>query len=252
MGQQEGVEREREFASLLSTCMAHRSILSATGKSSAGGKLLLLCDEASISLERATAGRIAGAATLLVRAQAQQAKASVRSGACDFLVTGLDEALRILKIEIRRRAAVGVCLHAEPSVVLRACVELGVQPDLLDSPEAALVERGSVPIAWVEAPVDGEIAVLVELATGPITLMSRLDAIAAAALGRHDEARQQWLSRAPEVLGRAWQRFRLLPVREDELPGLIAGVQVLAAQSALQVELREHAFGDGSVALRLF
>ncbi len=252
MGQQEGVEREREFDYLLSTCMAHRSILAAAGKPSARGNLLLLCEEALNSLERATAGRIAGAATLFVCAQEQQAKASVRSGACDFLVTGLDEALRILKNEIRRRAAVGVCLHAEPSSVLRACVELGVQPDLLDSAEAALVERGSVPVDWAEALMDGESAVLVELAKGPIALMSQFDSIAAAALGGQDETRQQWMGHAPEVLGRAWQRFRLLPVRGHELPGLIAGIQLLAAQAALQVELREHAFGNASVAMRLF
>src|SRR5947209_11758122 len=47
------------------------------------------------------AANIAGAASLCATSDQQQQKQAVRDGVVDFLVTSLDEALRILKNEIR-------------------------------------------------------------------------------------------------------------------------------------------------------
>jgi hypothetical protein len=49
----------------------------------------------------------------------------------DFLVTSLDEALRILKNEIRKREAVAVCVAAAPRPWRCEMLERGVLPDLL-------------------------------------------------------------------------------------------------------------------------
>ena len=56
------------------------------------------------------AGNIAGAASLAVTADAAAQKQSIRDGVADFLVNSLDEALRILKNEVRKREPVAVCV----------------------------------------------------------------------------------------------------------------------------------------------
>ena len=77
------------------------------------------------------AGNIAGAATLAATADIDTQKQAVRDGVVDFLVTSLDEALRILKNEIRKRNTVAVCVSASPAQIAREMLERGVQPDLL-------------------------------------------------------------------------------------------------------------------------
>ncbi len=79
-----------------------------------GGSLLVYVglDRSGIAL--AIAANIAGAASLGVEPELARAKAAIRSGACDFLVNTLDEALRILKNEIRRKKAVSVVLAGVP------------------------------------------------------------------------------------------------------------------------------------------
>ena len=77
------------------------------------------------------ASNIAGAASLAASADAAAQKQAIREGAVDFLVTNLDEALRILKNEIRKGQAVSVCVAARPQAMEREMVERGVRPDLL-------------------------------------------------------------------------------------------------------------------------
>lgn len=112
------------------------------------GRFVLLWGEEA----QAAGARIAGAATLLLRGDAGEARQAVRTGAADFLVTSLEEALRILKNELRRKLPVGVCLHAPLAEALQACVERGVQPDYLGAPEAALQARGARLISWQMRP----------------------------------------------------------------------------------------------------
>ena len=76
------------------------------------------------------AGNVAGCATLAATAEPAAQKQAIRDGVVDFLVTSLDEALRILKNEIRKRATVAVCVGA-PSTVEREMIERGVLPDLV-------------------------------------------------------------------------------------------------------------------------
>ena len=84
---------------------------------SLGGKLLYagqLDEEARALL---VAANIAGAASLAASADAAARKQFMRDGVVDFLVTSLDEALRILKNEIRKREPVAVCVALEPETV---------------------------------------------------------------------------------------------------------------------------------------
>jgi urocanate hydratase len=96
-----------------------------------GGKLLLYRQLNPQGSAVALAGNIAGAATLGIDDDIERLKQGVRHGFCDFLVNNLDESLRILKNEIRKKQPVSVCLQADFAAMLCEIVDRGVQPDLL-------------------------------------------------------------------------------------------------------------------------
>src|SRR5262249_35821687 len=77
------------------------------------------------------AANVAGCATLAATADHAAQKQSIRDGVVDFLVTSLDEALRILKNEVRQRKTVAVCVGATPEPVESEMIERGVLPDLV-------------------------------------------------------------------------------------------------------------------------
>lgn len=58
-------------------------------------------------------------------------KQCVRGGSCDYLVTDLIEAIRILRSAVAAHQPVSVGLAADPAEALDAMVRLGVVPDLL-------------------------------------------------------------------------------------------------------------------------
>jgi len=76
------------------------------------------------------AGNIAGAGCLAIDARAEAGRAALRSGACDFVVNTVDEALRVLKNEIRKHQPVSVALTMDETAALQELVERGVQPEL--------------------------------------------------------------------------------------------------------------------------
>ncbi len=206
-------------AELEAIYLAYRSLASAAvcGKDGTlGGRLLLLTGQEHSRAPRAMAARIAGAATLLVLEEAAAAKAALRSGACDFLVSSLDEALRILKNEVRRRAPVTVCLHGMPAMVVADCIERGVQPDLLEEPFAVFKDRGAVCVGWRAALGEEEVGVCWSL-HGDLLLHAGHDSMAREAIDHDAGERLRWIQAAPAVLGRRWQRFRFLPMTAREL-----------------------------------
>jgi len=75
-----------------------------------------------------------GAAFLGIDADATLLKGHVRTGFCDYLVTNLEEALRILRSAVHARKAVSAGLAADPDAALAALAGLGVAPDLLIAP----------------------------------------------------------------------------------------------------------------------
>lgn len=96
---------------------------------SLAGKLFLL--EGHSNINAAIAATAAGAATLLLEENKQYAKSILREGLCDFVVTDLNEAIRILKNEVRRRAPVFVVLQCDLSSVHREIRERGLVADLV-------------------------------------------------------------------------------------------------------------------------
>lgn len=72
----------------------------------------------------------AGAVSLLVDANKDAVKTAFRRGEIDFIVYTLDEALRILKNELRQGRGLVVALVAEPMDVAAAFRERGVLADV--------------------------------------------------------------------------------------------------------------------------
>src|SRR5580698_3492686 len=79
-----------------------------------GGKLFYAGALTEPACAVTVAANIAGAATLAASDDRHAAKQAMRAGQVDFLVNSLDEALRILKNEIRKRETVAVCVTATP------------------------------------------------------------------------------------------------------------------------------------------
>lgn len=115
-------------------------------------------------MELALAATIAGGVFLGIEPSPQNLKLALRHGACNFMVNTLDEALRVLKNELRKRAPVAVGLLGNATQILPAIVERGVQPDFLaDTSElmdrANYLDSGYSPGA---TPVEGEKPAAVE------------------------------------------------------------------------------------------
>jgi urocanate hydratase len=77
-----------------------------------------------------TAANIARAACLAIDERAEACRAALLSGACDFVVNTVDEALRILKNQIRQRRPVSVGLEASQDAAVGELLERGVLPEL--------------------------------------------------------------------------------------------------------------------------
>ena len=136
------------------------------------GKLLVLSGLGRQGIACAFGGTLAGAACLGIDPDPQTVKQAMREGGCDFMVTTLDEALRILKTEIRKRRPVSVGMAGAAAEVMQELVERGVQPDLLTDfllPPAADVPDSSEEDADDSAAV--QVAAMQKLAARGATLL---------------------------------------------------------------------------------
>ena len=88
----------------------------------------------------ALATTISGGTFLAIDPSTEHLKAAVRNGSCDFMVNTLDESLRVLKNELRKKKALSVGLLGEATAILPAMVERGVQPDLVADSSASNTE----------------------------------------------------------------------------------------------------------------
>lgn len=182
---------------------------------SLGSKLLYVGELDEAGRAMAVAGNIAGAATLAASADPAVQKQAVRDGVVDFLVTSLDEALRILKNEIRKRETVAVCVAALPQAVEAQMLERGVLPDLLRprAPSAmdlsgSLLEEESKTVE--PDPMKVPALVTWSVASEPAQWLPKLDAMALDCLERDAWAARRWLRVGPRYLGRLANGVRLL------------------------------------------
>jgi hypothetical protein len=184
-----------------------------------GGQLLYAGELDAQARALVVAANIAGAATLTVSAAAGAQRQAIRDGVVDFVVTSLDEALRILKNEIRKRETVAVCVAAAPdgceSDFAREMLERGVRPDLLgpggiaSGRLAALIPPDLARIEPLEASAD-QVFVTWSVAAAPAVWLPALDRIAERCLCPGAWAARRWLRLAPRYLGRLAHGVRLL------------------------------------------
>jgi urocanate hydratase len=210
-----------------------------------GGKLLLLSPFDSEGAALSLAANIAGAATLIIDADPQRLKDGIRHGHCDFLVNHLDEALRILKNEIRKRQPVSVALAAELPPFLAEVVERGVQPDLIYLPPempsvATLLSRDSLLLRAANTmPEDGRRAVRWTAAKAPALWLPRVDQLAAAVFP-YEDRRRRWLQLAPRYLGRQMMASRFLEMSKAELDTFTSSVNAAIASGEIGAEIAIH------------
>jgi hypothetical protein len=172
-----------------------------------GGRLVFTCGVGCSATGLPAAVSIAGGTTLALDPDAATVKSVFRQGGVDFVVNTLDEALRVLKNEIRQHRPLGVGLIAEVEPVLAEMAERGVLPDLQISVDVPSQGPGRQQLhlgtcdgvaeltphlaGWLEGRNWLE---TIQLAT-PETPLRGLDAHLLAALPPDDNLRRVWLQR---------------------------------------------------------
>jgi hypothetical protein len=185
-----------------------------TGQEHLGGKLLYAGELDACGSTLAIAGNIAGAATLAATADQAAGRQAMREGAVDFVVTTLDEALRILKNQVRKREPVSVCVGAAPDDVEREMLERGVEPDLLRAgdytPASAVARFAELGARHVEVrPLAAEQTIFsVEIPLGLTRESARIEEMLAASLAEGDFVNRRWLRLSPRYLGPKLRRVR--------------------------------------------
>jgi hypothetical protein len=176
-----------------------------------GGKLLYAGELHEDGCRLVRAANIAGAASLSATADTAALRHAIHDGVADFQVTSLDEALRILKNEIRKRQTVSVVVSADPGQMAEEMVERGVLPDRV--PPAAWIDgnsgldrflaHGAQPVEMAPLPVGWVFKAWVP--SPP-----EFDLVAMAALPEDDHLNRRWLRLSPRYLGPAARRVRSL------------------------------------------
>ena len=101
-----------------------------SGRDAWQGRLVLVRGLDGPGRAVSVASSIAGAACLALDSRAEVCRATLRAGACDFVVNSVDEALRILKNEIRKRKPISVAVAMPEEAALDELVGRGVTPDM--------------------------------------------------------------------------------------------------------------------------
>ncbi len=117
-----GIDLQRQTLRLYGELQARRD--------SWAGKLVFACGQGASATGLPAAVSIAGGTSLILDPDAAAVKSVFRQGGVDFVVNTLDEALRILKNEIRKHRPVSVALPDSVQSAIDEMNERGVLPDL--------------------------------------------------------------------------------------------------------------------------
>jgi len=201
---------------------------------SLGGKLLYVGELDQHGRALMVAGNIAGAASLSASADSSAQKQAVRDGVADFLVNSLDEALRILKNEIRKCNTVAVCVSVKPNDIEREMLMRGVQADLHRASLIAIEaeQRGSRHlISW-------------SVESSAARWLPKLDAIAMSCLAPEAASARRWLRLAPRYLGRSARGLRILPGDVEFAARFVEEVRKRSRSGEIAVEALIRVGGD--------
>jgi Urocanase Rossmann-like domain len=249
-----------QIAVIYRTYAALSATLPLDAQSGLGGKLLYAGEIGGAGLDSGLdsgrdllfAANISGAASLAASADPIVQRQAIRDGVVDFVVNSLEEALRILKNEIRKRQAVSVGVAVDPGLLVAQMLDRGVLPDLL--PPSSEPEHGQLG----QFLVDGAVQIVRPDLSQPdlsqpdekrafITWsvdrefsrwLPRLDACVLRLLPGGDLVRERWVRLAPRYLGRLVQREHGVALDEAEAATL--------REEALKL-LAEHSKDEGGV-----
>src|SRR5450755_1275478 len=101
------------------------------------GKLIVSGGMGGMGGAQPLAATMTGAAFLGIDVDPERIKKRLKTGYCDFLVTSLDEALRILKNAVRKKENVSVGLVGNCADIIPELAERGVVPDILTDQTSA-------------------------------------------------------------------------------------------------------------------
>lgn len=208
-----------------------------------GGALILCCGLNQQGTALAQAANIAGAVCLCLEDNPDLCRQALRTGACDFIVNTLDEALRTMKNEVRKHQPLSVGLQGDIAAVLQELVDRGVLPELctnltsdpshnealrrLQSFGARIIHFGHfAENATVEGAIEGQ-AILEGLINEKqwqlcvfffetSAALRAFDAHALTILPADDRLRNKWLSAAPRIIQRKRPMFRYLWLTPQE------------------------------------
>jgi hypothetical protein len=224
---------ERFYASLIQTAGS----AAATGSEpSLGGKLLYAGELDLAGRALLVAGNIAGAASLAATSEQAAQKQAIRDGVADFLVTSLDEALRILKNELRKREAVAVCVSTTPKDIQKEMIERGVLPDLLQiaGESSPFLSQGAMQVQ--PAPIAaGSVQLIWHVAAAPAQWLPKLDSIALGCLDDREWAARRWLRLAPRYLGRLAKGMRALNCLAESADRFVERARFAIARGEIDV-----------------
>lgn len=167
------------------------------------------------------AANIAGAASLILAEDAAGLRDALRSAVVDFAVNSLDEALRILKNEIRKGQTVSVGVEGNSAALRAEMLDRGVQPTLVTADDQEFEQRGAR--RATEHVLQS--AQLLWWAAQPAAGLPRLDELAATIAA--DGLRRRWLRLAARNLSRELRGQRFLPMNPIEAQKFAAALPLL-------------------------
>ncbi len=219
-----------------------------------GGKLILLAPLNDSTAAIALAANIAGAALLGIDSDEDRLRWGIRNGVCDFVVNHLDEALRILKNEIRKKQPASVWVQAEPRAILSDAVDRGLQPDILayavdeDSALLRILEaRGAVTLPSNDAAENVTTEVTWAVDTAAHLWMPKIDAMAAAILPDEQDERRRWLRFAPRYLGREFRNRRYVRFSPEEASRFREAISIAVRSGSIGVPVKLRMAGQDLV-----
>ena len=179
-----------------------------------GGRLFYAGELDETGRGCAVAANIAGAATLAATADRSAQKQSIRDGVTDFLVNSLDEALRILKNQLRKRETVSLCIALSPAAVEGEMKERGVQPNLVRNNLRIATHHQALMIRENEE-TETDLRQIPAIVTWRVESalpreLARLDEIALGCLDEDEWQARRWLLLAPRYFGRLAEGLRLI------------------------------------------
>ncbi len=215
-------------------------------ESGLGGKLFYAGELDEEGRALVVAANIAGAATLVATAHGAAQKQALRDGVANFVVTSLDESLRILKNQLRQREPLSVCVALPPAAVEREMEERGVAPDLLRR-DVPIAPRHQALVHQEEDQAEFDLRRIPALITWRVDSdlpkeLVRLDEIALESLGIGAWAARRWVRLAPRFLGRSAQGLRLLDSNREFAARFTEQVwqSVQRGDVTVAVEIRLH------------